>query len=257
MGLVHKNRPNARLSSSFASLQSISQRTLADRPQPPAPLLGFRPLQHIQGSEVHHPRRLPNRRCVPPSGFGYPPDGFLPPRPGRPCFVPTALMGFPLRSITTRAALTAFPPQPTHPPFLPSLHTRTEMRAVTPGRGPWVLIRTSNPTARTGVFSADPPWKLPWFRPFRVLIVNALADASACLLPHGSCDSRSKPPAVPEYPSALRLPGRSRAEARTVRKTLMGFRAGIAHRMRAETGPSGYVFTSRRVACHHRPAGDP
>jgi hypothetical protein len=33
-------------------------------------------------------------RFVPPSGFGDPLDGLLPSRPGRACFIPTALVGF-------------------------------------------------------------------------------------------------------------------------------------------------------------------
>jgi len=33
-------------------------------------------------------------RYVPPSGFGYPPDGLLPSTPRRACFIPTALVGF-------------------------------------------------------------------------------------------------------------------------------------------------------------------
>jgi len=37
-------------------------------------------------------------RAVPPSGFGYPLGGLLPLCPGRPCFVPAALVGFALRS---------------------------------------------------------------------------------------------------------------------------------------------------------------
>jgi hypothetical protein len=37
-------------------------------------------------------------RYVPPSGFGYPLDGFLPSIPGRFSFTPAALMGFTLRS---------------------------------------------------------------------------------------------------------------------------------------------------------------
>jgi hypothetical protein len=43
------------------------------------------------------PRALP-ARYVPPSGFGYPLDGFLPTIPCRFCFAPAALMGFTLRS---------------------------------------------------------------------------------------------------------------------------------------------------------------
>jgi hypothetical protein len=42
-------------------------------------------------------RALPTR-YVPPSGFGYPLDGFLPSIPCRFCFAPAALMGFSLRS---------------------------------------------------------------------------------------------------------------------------------------------------------------
>jgi hypothetical protein len=38
-------------------------------------------------------------RYVPPSGFGYPPDGLLPAGPCRFSFAPAALLGFTLRSI--------------------------------------------------------------------------------------------------------------------------------------------------------------
>jgi hypothetical protein len=46
-----------------------------------------------KGTKVHFTRVLP-ARYVPPSGFGYPLDGLLPSNPCRPCFVPTALLGF-------------------------------------------------------------------------------------------------------------------------------------------------------------------
>jgi len=49
-----------------------------------------------QESEVHLPQAKP-ARYVPPSGFGYPLDGFLPRTPRRFCFTPAALMGFTLR----------------------------------------------------------------------------------------------------------------------------------------------------------------
>jgi hypothetical protein len=39
-------------------------------------------------------RGVSRPRYVPPSGFGYPLDGLLLPSPCRPCFVPTALLGF-------------------------------------------------------------------------------------------------------------------------------------------------------------------
>jgi hypothetical protein len=51
----------------------------------------------MQDSGVHS-ARVCLARYVPPSGFGYPPDGLLPPGPRRPFFVPTALLGFALRS---------------------------------------------------------------------------------------------------------------------------------------------------------------
>jgi len=51
----------------------------------------------MQEAKVHGSRVL-RTRDVPPSGFGYPRDGFLPSHPGRFCFIPTALMGFALRS---------------------------------------------------------------------------------------------------------------------------------------------------------------
>ncbi len=55
--------------------------------------MGFGSLQHIQGSKIHFTRALP-ARYGPPSGFGYPLDGFRPSIPRRSCFVPAALLGF-------------------------------------------------------------------------------------------------------------------------------------------------------------------
>jgi hypothetical protein len=49
-----------------------------------------------QDPEVHFSRAKP-ARYVPPSGFGYPLDGFLPRVPCRFYFTPTALLGFHLR----------------------------------------------------------------------------------------------------------------------------------------------------------------
>jgi hypothetical protein len=58
--------------------------------------MGFLSLQHIQVFEVHFSRAKP-ARFVPPSGFDYPLDGFLPRIPRRFCFTPAALLGFTLR----------------------------------------------------------------------------------------------------------------------------------------------------------------
>jgi len=59
--------------------------------------MDFPPLQHIQGSKVDLTRAF-QARYAPPSGFGYPRDGFFPSNPGRFCFAPAALLGFALRS---------------------------------------------------------------------------------------------------------------------------------------------------------------
>ena len=78
-------------------LQSISRPILAalaaQGGNQPAPLLGFASLQHIRAKRVHFFAGHAKARCVPPSGFGYPPDGLLPLTPRRACFVPTALLG--------------------------------------------------------------------------------------------------------------------------------------------------------------------
>jgi hypothetical protein len=56
-------------------------------------------------------------RYVPPSGFGYPLDGFLPSIPCRFCFAPAALMGFTLRSILLPEGIRVITPGRTHLPF--------------------------------------------------------------------------------------------------------------------------------------------
>jgi hypothetical protein len=56
-------------------------------------------------------------RYVPPSGFGYPLDGFLPSIPCRFCFTPAALMGFTLRSFLLPEGIRGIAPGRTHLPF--------------------------------------------------------------------------------------------------------------------------------------------
>jgi hypothetical protein len=59
--------------------------------------MGSCSLQHTQPRRSTR-SRASQARFAPPSGFGYPLDGFLPSRSCRLCFVPAALMGFALRS---------------------------------------------------------------------------------------------------------------------------------------------------------------
>jgi hypothetical protein len=89
------------LSSTLILLQSHTRSHLAAyavETTPTAPLLGFASLQHLPASRVHC-SRVCLARYVPPSGFGYPLGGLLPAALGRACFVPTAFVGFSLRSL--------------------------------------------------------------------------------------------------------------------------------------------------------------
>jgi hypothetical protein len=67
------------------------------------------------------PRVLP-ARYVPPSGFDYPLDGFLPSGPCRFCFTPAALLGFALRSFPRSRSIRPFPTELTHLPFHPPVY---------------------------------------------------------------------------------------------------------------------------------------
>jgi len=123
------------LSSSLAFLQSVAQRTLAGQPQPPAPLMDFPSLQHMQDSAIHSPRTF-QARFVPSSGFGYPLDGFLPPKPGQPCFMLAALMGFALRSVLLHRGGDASPRRPNPRAVSPAGYSPSPKRRAGPaGRG--------------------------------------------------------------------------------------------------------------------------
>jgi hypothetical protein len=100
----------------------------------------------LEDSKVHLTRVLP-ARYVPPSGFGYPLDGFLPSDPCRFCFAPAALLGFTLRSFPHSRSIRTFPSELTHLPFYPTVYPPPKR----PGRpaGPRFLGR--NPLER--------PWR--------------------------------------------------------------------------------------------------
>jgi hypothetical protein len=130
-----------------------------------APLLGFPSLQHMKGLKVHFSRALP-ARYVPPSGFGYPLDGFLPSDPCRFCFTPTALMGFTLRSLPLSRSSRAFPPARTHLPFLLAFLPPRKRWAGPQGRGSWVSTSRES-LANERVVSAPPAGYSLGFRPSR------------------------------------------------------------------------------------------
>jgi hypothetical protein len=120
------------------------------RNSPPTTLLGFVSLQHIQGSGIHLPR-VCLARYGPPPGFGYPLDGLRPPGPRRPCFVPTALLGFrPSEPSPPGRYLGRSHLRRTHLPFRLPLLPRTNPQAGPANLGSWVLTLPRVPR---------PPWR--------------------------------------------------------------------------------------------------
>jgi hypothetical protein len=134
------------LSSSFALLLSLPQRTLADRPQPTSSSHGLSLPSAHEGSEVHSPR-VCRARYVPPAGFGYPLGGLLPPSPCRLCFTPAALLGFTLRSLPL-------------PQGIRRVSTRKHPRTVSPAVAP--VAEASGRPGRPRFLGFDPrgsPWR--------------------------------------------------------------------------------------------------
>jgi hypothetical protein len=134
------------LSSSLALRQSITQRTLAARPEPAGSSHGLLLPSAHEGSEVHL-TRVCRARYVPPSGFGYPLDGLHPPSPCRFCLTPAALLGFTLRSFPLSQGIRC-------------VSARKHPRAVSPAVAPG-----GEPTGRPGrprLLGFDPcesPWQ--------------------------------------------------------------------------------------------------
>jgi len=122
-------------------------------------------------------------RFGPSSGFGYPLDGFLPSSPCRLYFAPAALLGFALRSLTSRKVSACH--QTDAPTYRwPSRQTtreaddRTRSAAVS-GLRPFRGLRV-----RQRVFSTSADRKLPWACPFQGLWVKTLIGCWPNLLSH-------------------------------------------------------------------------
>jgi len=139
-------------------------------------------------------------RYVPPSGFGYPLDGFLPSIPCRFCFAPAALLGFTLRSFLLPKGIHAFPPGSTHLPFplpvYPVRSTGPARQAAVPGFLPFreslatETCLASHPLAAPLGFAFQGSPRRPWpgFRPTssRALWVLALRLGVSISLRSGS-----------------------------------------------------------------------
>jgi len=94
-------------------------------------------------------------RCGPPSGFDYPLGGLHPAEPGRPCFMPTALLGLcPSKHSPLNGWLPCFHRGRTHVPFIPCLlHLRLFSTRVQSQS--WPATRAAVP----GCPSAESPWR--------------------------------------------------------------------------------------------------
>jgi len=128
--------------------------------------MGFASLQHLRRLEVHWQRAKP-ARYVPPSGFGYPLDGFRPRIPCRFCFAPAALLGFTLRRFPLpegfRGLSAGKNPPTVNPTTLPTPKRQTGPRGI----GFWVhTFRERLATARS--FSPTTTGGSLGFRPSRV-----------------------------------------------------------------------------------------
>jgi hypothetical protein len=216
-----------------------------------APLLGFRSLQHIKGLKVHFPRALP-ARYVPPSGFGYPLDGFLPSNPCRFCFTPTALMGFTLRSLPLSKSSRAFPLARTHLPFLLAFLPPPKRWAGPQGRGSWVSTSQES-LANEHVVSAPPAGYSPGFRPSRACRWKPCPGSppnSSHALP-GASDRSLATACASEYQSAPTWfhPRRHTEAQRADRTALLGFshRSFPQHANRLASGLWVHLATRRAL----------
>jgi hypothetical protein len=191
-------------------------------------------------------------RYVPPSGFGYPLDGFLPPGPCRPCFRPTALLGFTLRSIPLSQGI----PRVTtgkHPRTVsPCTHPGYESRAAVPNRGSWALPPLRVPYDHRG-FSTETAGCSPGFLPSRACQQTPRAGfrpLSSLALPRWTLIAAT--PRRPGVSIDVRLAPRSVLRGTTNHGTTL---LGFLHRLdpeHSEASRPGYRFTSRRVAHHCR-----
>jgi hypothetical protein len=120
--------------------------------------MGFSSLQHLR-----NPRSTQSRasltRFVPPSGFGYPLDGFLPRVPRRFYFAPAALLGFSLRRFPLPKGFRDVSAGKNPPTVSPHVTPAPECRTGQAGLGFWVhTFRKCLVTARfLGQRSPAPP----------------------------------------------------------------------------------------------------
>jgi len=169
--------------------------------------MGFRSLQHIRAWRSTHAAGATGR-LVPPSGFGYPLGGLLPPRPCGFYFTPAALLGFALRSLLLSKGIRRVSgrkdPRTVSPIGNP---VRRSGRAGPTGRGSWAFTLSRVPGARRGI---RPPTAgcSHGLHPSRVSQRKAWSGISPRLLPRASRmpPSRAAPTGASESQSASAWP---------------------------------------------------
>jgi hypothetical protein len=144
-----------------------------------SPELRF-PSAHVRPEDPHSRAYL--TRFGPSSGFDYPLDGFRPSGPGRPCFMPTALLGFvtPFGAFPFQKVPKAITPcRRTCVPFLRPLrpHLPKQMQTGPADRGfqALTLPEVPRPTLRV---NASPSRMLPWALPSPGFSRRSLGPAS-------------------------------------------------------------------------------
>jgi hypothetical protein len=132
--------------SSSAFLQSFAQLALAGLPQQSSSSLGlFFPSAQVR-IEGPRFRRASTPTFGPPSGFGYPLDGFRPSTPSESSFILTALLGFSPSELHLPSPGTETSPfQLTHLPFALTSRLQYKYSSGDVSRGSWVFIPASRP----------------------------------------------------------------------------------------------------------------
>jgi hypothetical protein len=241
----------------FTFLQSISQRHLADRPQPVSPSHGLLLPSAHEEPKVHWSRALP-ARFVPPSGFGYPLDGFLPSIPRRFSFTPAALLGFTLRSFLPPRGRRTFPYR-RDPRTVPPAGGTTCQAEGRPRRPRFLGFTSRKSLATERGFSTSTAGGSPGFDPSRVRSrqpgpgFRPTSSLALCLPAFFRVAA-----GAPEYRSAtacLRSSPRVQSQE-GVRRDPSRVPAPVQSRTLESAHASGYFFTSHRVAHYCRPPGD-
>jgi hypothetical protein len=198
--------------------------------------------------EVRFTRALPARH-LPSSGFDHPLDGLLPREPRRPCFMPTAPLGFSLRSFLlpgSRTGVTAVacPACRCHRP------DARDRRSVTgPERQPGYRVHPpESPLHRGRVISPTHSWMLPWAFSLSGDLRIGLGRYFNPPPPSRFCATPSYPCIAPHAPRSFDQPTPSLT--RWAKHPSEGFRASTSLAFGRYAGP-GYVFTSQGAVRYH------